>query len=80
MIPTDYAYSEVERLIKKFKALSSQQRRQMNEDATRLGYILPMFSALGWNITDINQAAPKRECRAVGLIFLFGWVESRASF
>lgn len=52
----------------------------MNEDATRLGYILPMFSALGWNITDINQAAPKRECRAVGLIFLFGWVESRASF
>lgn len=51
----DSAYTEVERLVKEFKALTPAGRRSLNENATRQGFILPLFRALGWNIDDINE-------------------------
>jgi len=62
------AYAEVERLVKKFKALSSTQRKNLNENATRQGFILPLFRALGWNIDDINEVSPEEKVSR-------GWVD-----
>jgi adenine-specific DNA-methyltransferase len=46
MITPEYAHDKVKQLVHKFKALSLAARKQMNEDATRQGYILPLFRAL----------------------------------
>lgn len=46
MTTPELAYSQVEELIKRFKALPTAQRKGMNEMQTRLGFILPLFSAL----------------------------------
>jgi hypothetical protein len=52
----ELAYTEIETLVKSFKSLSSPQRKSMNEMQTRLGYILPLFKALGWD-TSINEVS-----------------------
>ncbi len=48
------AYSEIERLVKSFKDMPPPQRKGLNEMQTRLGYILPLFKALGWDTSNIN--------------------------
>ena len=55
MTPTNLAYTEIERLVKNFKNIPASQRRGMNEMQTRLGYILPLFKALGWETSNINK-------------------------
>jgi len=40
----------------------------MNEDATRLGLILPMFRALGWDIENVNEVSPEEKVSR-------GWVD-----
>jgi type I restriction-modification system DNA methylase subunit len=64
----DAAYAEIERLVKKFKDMTAVQRKSMNEDATRLGLILPMFRALGWDIENVNEVSPEEKVSR-------GWVD-----
>ena len=40
----------------------------MNEQATRLGYILPLFKALGWDTSNINEVSPEEKVSR-------GWVD-----
>lgn len=61
MTTRETAYSEIEKLIQKFKATTARQRRDMNEHATRQGYILPMFRALGWDVDNINEVSPEEK-------------------
>jgi len=68
MVTPEIAYSQVESLVRKFKALSMADRRKMNEVATRQGFILPLFSALGWNTTDIKEVSPEEKVSR-------GWVD-----
>ncbi|HSQ40117.1 MAG TPA: hypothetical protein VLM78_08135, partial [Anaerolineales bacterium] len=68
MTTQDAAYTEIERLVQKFKAMSGVQRKSMNEDATRLGLILPMFRALGWDIENVNEVSPEEKVSR-------GWVD-----
>ena len=37
---------------------------------TRLGYILPLFRALGWDTSNINEVSPKEMVSR-------GWIEER---
>jgi type I restriction-modification system DNA methylase subunit len=69
----EVAYSEIERLIKKFKALSAAERKQFNESATRLGYILPLFQALGWDIQDKSIVSPEEKVSRGWVDFAFRW-------
>jgi len=48
MTMPDLAFSEVQKLIQRFKSLPAAERKGMNENATRQGYILSLFRALGW--------------------------------
>jgi len=68
MTNQETAYTEIDRLVKKFKAMSAVQRKNMNEDATRLGLILPMFRALGWDIENVNEVSPEEKVSR-------GWVD-----
>jgi type I restriction-modification system DNA methylase subunit len=61
MTNCEAAYSEIEKLTQKFKATTARQRKNMNEHATRQGYILPMFRALGWDIDNINEVSPEEK-------------------
>ena len=55
------AYAEVERLVKKFKSLSAAERRHYNEAATRQGFILPLFHALGWDTANPAEVSPEEK-------------------
>lgn len=68
MTNQETAYKEIERLVKDFKNMPSAQRKGMNEMQTRLGYILPMFRALGWDINNINEVSPEEKVSR-------GWVD-----
>ena len=46
-MPIESAYSDIERLVARYKGLSTAARRAFNEDNTRKDFILPLFRALG---------------------------------
>src|SRR3990172_8853884 len=64
----EYAFTETERLIKNFKNLPGKKRKEMNEMQTRLGYILPLFRALGWDTSNLNELSPEEKVSR-------GWVD-----
>ncbi len=68
MISQEFAYTEIERLVKSFKAMPAAQRKGLNEMQTRLGYILPLFKALGWDTSNINEVSPEEKVSR-------GWVD-----
>ncbi len=68
MTTQELAYSEIERLVKSFKDMPAAQRKGLNEMQTRLGYILPLFKALGWDTSNINEVSPEEKVSR-------GWVD-----
>lgn len=68
MTNQELAYTEIQRLITQFKNLPASQRKGLNEMQTRLGYILPMFKALGWDTSNINEVSPEEKVSR-------GWVD-----
>jgi hypothetical protein len=68
MTTQETAYTEIERLVKSFKDMPAAQRKGLNEMQTRLGYILPLFKALGWDTSNINEVSPEEKVSR-------GWVD-----
>jgi type I restriction-modification system DNA methylase subunit len=68
MTAPDQAYTEIQKLVQRFKNLSATERKGMNENATRQGYILPLFRALGWDTDNINEVSPEEKVSR-------GWVD-----
>ncbi|HKY55678.1 MAG TPA: hypothetical protein VJM08_15280, partial [Anaerolineales bacterium] len=68
MIAQELAYTEIEKLVTNFKNIPALQRKGMNEMQTRLGYILPLFRALGWDTSNINEVSPEEKVSR-------GWVD-----
>src|SRR6266498_312269 len=68
MTTQELAYAEIEKLVKNFKGMPASQRKGMNEMQTRLGYILPLFKALGWDTSNINEVSPEEKVSR-------GWVD-----
>lgn len=64
----ELAYTEIQKLIANFKNMPAVQRKGLNEMQTRLGYILPMFKALGWDTSNINEVSPEEKVSR-------GWVD-----
>ena len=72
MLIPQTAYDQVERLVAKFKKLSTRVRREYNEDNTRKDFILPLFRALQWDIerlpirrTNFDDPADKQQHEAI---------------
>ncbi len=55
------AKKRVAELCKKYEGLSAPEIKQKNEEATKLGFIQPLFTALGWDFTDNNEVAPEEK-------------------
>src|SRR5258707_13346171 len=68
MTTSETAYSEIEKLVQRFKNTTATQRKAMNENATRQGFILPLFRALGWDIDNVNEVSPEEKVSR-------GWVD-----
>ena len=68
MAAPEQAYARVKALVTRFKSLSVAERRGMNEQATRLGYILPLFSELGWDTSNTYEVSPEEKVSR-------GWVD-----
>lgn len=68
MTTQDLAYTEIQRLVTNFRGMPASQRRGMNEMQTRLGYILPVFKALGWDTSNINEVSSEEKVSR-------GWVD-----
>src|SRR5215207_22983 len=68
MTNQELAFSEIERLVKSFKSMPASQRKGLNEMQTRLGYILPLFRALRWDTSNINEVSPEEKVSR-------GWVD-----
>ncbi len=68
MTSKELAYIEIERLVKDFKNIPTSKRKGMNEMQTRLGYILPLFKALEWDTSNINEVTPEEKVSR-------GWVD-----
>ena len=68
MTNQEVAYAEIEKLVTTFKNIPAAQRKGMNEMQTRLGYILPLFKALGWDTSNINEVSPEEKVSR-------GWVK-----
>jgi type I restriction-modification system DNA methylase subunit len=68
MAASELAYTEIEKLVKDFKSLPAARRKTLNEMQTRLGYILPMFKALGWDSSNLNEVSPEEKVSR-------GWVD-----
>jgi len=68
MTTPELAYAEIEKLVTRFKGLKAQERKGMNEMQTRLGYILPLFRALGWDTSNLNEVSPEEKVSR-------GWVD-----
>jgi hypothetical protein len=49
------AQAAVAALVARFRRLTVAQRRALNEQETRVQFILPLFRALGWNIEDGSE-------------------------
>lgn len=61
MISQESAKQQIAELVERYKALSPRQRKDYNEPATRQGFILPLFRALGWNVDDTDEVRPEEQ-------------------
>ena len=68
MTAKELAHTEIEKLVTNFKTIPASQGKGMNEMQTRLGYILPLFRALGWDTSNINEVSPEEKVSR-------GWVD-----
>ncbi|CAG0947139.1 Type IIS restriction enzyme Eco57I [Anaerolineae bacterium] len=60
-MPPQSAYNQIERLVKKFKALPTRERHAYNEDNTRKDFILPLFNALEWDIQNAREVTAEEK-------------------
>lgn len=46
---------EIEKLVANYQSLSPRERKRHNEANTRDGFVQPLFEALGWDFSGVNQ-------------------------
>ena len=51
---------QIERLVAKYQELTQRQRRDYNEANTKNVFVQPLFEALGWDFSDINQVEAEK--------------------
>jgi len=58
----DKARSEIERLVEKYnKVVEDNRVKQYNEEMTKIGFIQPLFRALGWNFEDSREVTAEEK-------------------
>lgn len=53
------AQNKISEIIAKYQALSPSAIKTTNEQSTINGFIMPLFTALGWDFCDTNEVSPE---------------------
>jgi adenine-specific DNA-methyltransferase len=51
---------QIQKLVAKYKSLTQRERRDYNEANTKNVFIQPLFGALGWDFSDMNQVEAEK--------------------
>jgi adenine-specific DNA-methyltransferase len=51
---------QIEEIVAKYQSLTQRERRDYNEANTKNVFVQPLFEALGWNFSDINQVEAEK--------------------
>jgi len=51
---------QIEKLVAKYQNITQRQRRDYNEANTKNVFVQPLFEALGWDFSDINQVEAEK--------------------
>ncbi len=63
---------KVAKLVNKYEKLSAAEIKKQNEEATKQGFILPLFKALGWDTEDTtNEVIPEENASKGRVDFAF---------
>lgn len=66
------AREQIGDLVARFEALSRAQKRAQKEEATKQGFILRLFQALGWDTTDsVNEVVPEEAASGGSVDYAF---------
>jgi len=65
------AKEKLSQLITKYQNLPLKQRKQYNEASTKNSFIQPLFEALGWDFSDINEVEPEQRIAAGRVDYVF---------
>lgn len=65
------AYKEIKGRVDRFKTMSKRERDALNEQDTRIAFILPMFNALGWDTTDPAHMRAEQNIKGKRVDFAF---------
>jgi len=58
----DEARSKIEKLVEKYNKVVEENRvKKYNEEMTKIGFIQPLFYALGWNIEDSKEVTAEEK-------------------
>ncbi len=53
------AKQKIAELVEKYQKLTPKEIKGFNEEATKQGFIQPMFRVLGWDFENINEVSPE---------------------
>ena len=53
------AKQKIAELVEKYQKLTAKEIKSINEEATKQGFIQPMFRALGWDFENTNEVSPE---------------------
>lgn len=70
-ISKESAYEKVKIRVDRFKAMPKRDRNALNEQDTRIKFILPLFEALGWDTTDPAQMRSEQNIKGKRVDFSF---------
>ena len=63
------AKEKIKQLVKKYqKEKDSNKLKSYSEEETKIGFILPLFSALGWDITDKSEVSAEEHMKSQGRV------------
>jgi len=58
-VTKEEAKQKIAELVEKYQKLSAKEIKGFNEQATKQGFIEPMFRALGWDFENTNEVSPE---------------------
>ena len=77
----DRAKQIIGELVKKYEEVAkSEKLKKYSEEETKKDFILPLFEALGWNITDKNEVSAEESIKSSGRVDYGFYLNSRPQF
>lgn len=75
------AKKKIKELVEKYEQVfKSGQSKKYTEEETKMGFILPMFEALGWNTSNKNEVSAEEHVKSAGRVDYGFYLNERSKF